>query len=111
MLCFSSKLTDYELCIASNLVDPLTLVVDWEDIGGLEATIREIRDSVIIPFKHRERFTKSGLIQPPKGAYTYKHTYIYIHRHLLFHISYFSNMLVLARRFKSQQEIVLWVIS
>lgn len=78
MLCFSSKLTDYELCIASNLVDPLTLVVDWEDIGGLEATIREIRDSVIIPFKHRERFTKSGLIQPPKGTYTYKHTYIYI---------------------------------
>lgn len=65
------KLTDYELCIASNLVDPLTLVVDWEDIGGLEATIREIRDSVIIPFKHRERFTKSGLIQPPKGVLLY----------------------------------------
>lgn len=55
------------MCIASNLIDPLTMVTEWKDIGGLDDTIREIRDSVIMPFKHHDKFAKSGLIQPPKG--------------------------------------------
>lgn len=65
------KLTEYELCIASNLIDPLTMVTEWKDIGGLDDTIREIRDSVIMPFKHHDKFAKSGLIQPPKGVLLY----------------------------------------
>ena len=33
------QLTDYELCIAANLVDPLSMTVSWEDIGGLQDII------------------------------------------------------------------------
>ena len=61
------QLTDYELCIASNLVDPLSLVMSWSDIGGLDETIEEIRQSVIIPFQRADLFAHSKLLQPPKG--------------------------------------------
>ena len=61
------QLTEYELCIASNLVDPLSMVTSWEDIGGLEETIREIQETVILPFKRKDLFAGSQLLQPPKG--------------------------------------------
>ena len=63
----AGQLTEYELCIASNLVDPLTMVADWADIGGMEDTIKDIQDNLIMPFKHRDLFQGSGLIQPPRG--------------------------------------------
>jgi len=65
------QLTDYELCIASNLVDPLTIVADWKDIGGMQHTIQDIQDSLILPFKHRNLFFNSTLVQPPKGVLLY----------------------------------------
>lgn len=61
------QLTDYELCIAANLVDPLSMTVSWEDIGGLEETIEQIQDTVIFPFRRRDLFPRSNLVQPPKG--------------------------------------------
>ncbi|XP_053393466.1 outer mitochondrial transmembrane helix translocase-like [Mercenaria mercenaria] len=65
------KLTDYELCIAANLVDPLSMTVSWEDIGGLEDTIEQIQDMVIFPFRRRDLFPRSQLVQPPKGVLLY----------------------------------------
>ncbi|XP_060552488.1 outer mitochondrial transmembrane helix translocase-like [Ruditapes philippinarum] len=65
------KLTDYELCIAANLVDPLSMTVSWEDIGGLEETIEQIQDMVIFPFRRRDLFPRSRLVQPPKGVLLY----------------------------------------
>lgn len=62
------QLSDYELCIASNLVDPLTMAVSWENIGGLDNVIQEIQETVIFPFKRRELFLTSSLLQPPKGT-------------------------------------------
>ena len=66
-----AKLSEYELCIASNLVDPLSMVVSWEDIGGLEHCIEEIQETVILPFKRKELFADSDLLQPPKGVLLY----------------------------------------
>ncbi|XP_064637921.1 outer mitochondrial transmembrane helix translocase-like [Lineus longissimus] len=69
--CSNIKLTDYELCIASNLVDPLNMVISWEDIGGLDETVQEILETVIMPFKRREIFGNSTLMQAPKGVLLY----------------------------------------
>jgi SpoVK/Ycf46/Vps4 family AAA+-type ATPase len=57
--------------VASNLVDPLSLVTDWKDIGGLKETIEEIQETIIMPFQHQNLFADSGLIQPPKGLLFY----------------------------------------
>lgn len=61
------KLTDYELCIAANLLDPNSLSVEWGSIGGLETIIDDIQETVILPFKHHRLFRNSSLLQPPKG--------------------------------------------
>ena len=61
------QLTDYELCIAANLVDPLSMTVSWEDIGGLQDIIEQIQDTVIFPFRRRDLFARSQLVQAPKG--------------------------------------------
>jgi len=64
------QLTEYELCIASDLVDPLGMVVSWENIGGLEGTINEILETVILPFHDNLLASNSSLVQPPKGNLT-----------------------------------------
>ena len=66
---FCLQLTDYELCIAANLVDPLSMTVSWEDIGGLEDVIEQIQDTVIFPFRRRDLFARSQLVQAPKGEH------------------------------------------
>jgi SpoVK/Ycf46/Vps4 family AAA+-type ATPase len=65
------KLTEYELCIASNLIDPMSMDTEWEDIGGLLETVTEIQETIIIPFQHHSYFTSSALVQPPKGVLLY----------------------------------------
>ena len=65
------KLTDYELCIAANLVDPDSMAITWDDIGGLKDVIEQIKETVIFPFKRRELFLHSKLLQPPKGVLLY----------------------------------------
>ncbi|XP_078317022.1 outer mitochondrial transmembrane helix translocase-like [Crassostrea virginica] len=61
------KLTDYELCFAADLVEPASLDVSWSDIGGMEDVIKSIKETIIFPFKRRDLFTNSVLLQPPKG--------------------------------------------
>jgi SpoVK/Ycf46/Vps4 family AAA+-type ATPase len=65
------KLTEHELCIASNLVDPSTLVTEWNDIGGLKSTIDEIRETIIDPFKHHKLYNSTRLLRAPKGVLLY----------------------------------------
>lgn len=65
------KLSDYELCIAVNLVDPVSMAITWDDIGGLIDVIEQIKETVIFPFKRRELFLHSKLLQPPKGVLLY----------------------------------------
>ncbi|XP_061763111.1 outer mitochondrial transmembrane helix translocase [Nerophis ophidion] len=62
------KLTEYEMNIASHLVDPQTMRVSWRDIAGLDEIINELQDTVILPFQKRHLLTGSKLFQPPKGV-------------------------------------------
>lgn len=62
------KLSEYELSIAAQLVDPSTINISWNDIAGLEDIIEEIRETVILPIQKRDLFAGSLLIQPPKGV-------------------------------------------
>ena len=61
------QLSEYELVIASNLIDPVGMTVDWSQIGGLSETINEIQQTVILPFRKSHLFRNSSLLQPPKG--------------------------------------------
>ncbi|XP_028271045.1 outer mitochondrial transmembrane helix translocase [Parambassis ranga] len=62
------KLTEYEMNIASHLVDPQTIKVSWRDIAGLDEVINELQDTVILPFQKRHLLAGSKLFQPPKGV-------------------------------------------
>lgn len=44
------------------------MVTSWEDIGGLDEVIQEIQETVIVPFTKAKLFSKSSLLQPPKGT-------------------------------------------
>uniref|UniRef100_A0A667ZLA2 Outer mitochondrial transmembrane helix translocase n=1 Tax=Myripristis murdjan TaxID=586833 RepID=A0A667ZLA2_9TELE len=62
------KLTEYEMNIASHLVDPRNMKVSWRDIAGLDEVIYELQDTVILPFQKRHLLAGSKLFQPPKGV-------------------------------------------
>ncbi|XP_050347793.1 outer mitochondrial transmembrane helix translocase-like [Nymphalis io] len=62
------KLTDHEMIIASQLVVPEEISVNWKDIAGLDHLINELRETVILPIQKRELFADSRLTQPPKGV-------------------------------------------
>ena len=66
---FPIQLSDYELCVAANLLDPNSVEVSWGNIGGLEVTIQEIQETVILPFRRADLFRHSSLLQPPKGMW------------------------------------------
>lgn len=61
-------LTDYEIIIASHLVDPQDIKVSWENIAGLEHVIQELKETVILPIQRKELFLNSQLTQAPKGV-------------------------------------------
>lgn len=65
------KLNEYELNVASHLVIPSTTGVSWDEIGGLDDIIEEIKETVILPFKHQDIFQRCKLFQPPKGILLY----------------------------------------
>jgi len=43
---------------------------DYSDIGGLDKEIQELREAIVLPMTHKERFVKLG-IRPPKGVLLY----------------------------------------
>lgn len=64
----TSLLSDYELVIASHLVVPEDINVSWTNIAGLDSLIEELRESVVLPIRHRNLFSNSSLWQAPKGV-------------------------------------------
>jgi hypothetical protein len=40
---------------------------DYSDIGGLDKQILELREAIVLPITHRERFKALG-VRPPKGV-------------------------------------------
>lgn len=61
-------LNDYEMVIASHLVVPDDINVSWSDIAGLDSVIEELRESVVLPIRHRHFFANSQLWEAPKGV-------------------------------------------
>ncbi|XP_016956525.1 outer mitochondrial transmembrane helix translocase [Drosophila biarmipes] len=59
---------EHEVVIASHLVTPEDIDVTWADIAGLDAVIQEIRETVVLPVRHRELFRRSQLWRAPKGV-------------------------------------------
>ncbi|KAG0262131.1 hypothetical protein BGZ95_004083 [Linnemannia exigua] len=66
------KLNEYEQVIASEVIHPEDIKVDFDQIGGLDPIIRSLRESVILPLNHPALFTSaSGLLGAPKGVLLY----------------------------------------
>lgn len=63
-----NSLSDYELVIASHLVVPDDIEVSWSDIAGLDSVIQELRESVVLPIRHRDLCSSSKLWQAPRGV-------------------------------------------
>lgn len=43
---------------------------DWGDIGGLDKQIEELREAIVLPITHKDKFEAIG-IQAPKGLLMY----------------------------------------
>ncbi|XP_067262538.1 outer mitochondrial transmembrane helix translocase isoform X1 [Chanodichthys erythropterus] len=65
------SLTEYEMNVATHLVDPRSIKVTWRDVAGLDEVVSELQDTVILPFQKRHLFYGSKLLQPPKGVLLY----------------------------------------
>ncbi|XP_016300235.1 ATPase family AAA domain-containing protein 1-A-like [Sinocyclocheilus anshuiensis] len=65
------SLTEYEMNIATHLVDPRSIKVTWRDVAGLDELVSELQDTVVLPFQKRHLFRGSKLLQPPKGVLLY----------------------------------------
>ena len=72
----TNSLNDYELVIASHLVVPDDIAVSWSDIAGLESVIDELRESVVLPIRHRHLFANSTLWEAPKGEFFLNQNYV-----------------------------------
>ncbi|KAH8298055.1 hypothetical protein KR018_005306, partial [Drosophila ironensis] len=59
---------EHEMMIASHLVAPEDINVSWSDIAGLDGVIQELRETVVLPVRHRELFRRSQLWRAPKGV-------------------------------------------
>jgi len=64
-------LTSYEQTIAMDLVTPDEIPVSFEDIGGLDDIIEDLRESVIYPLTHPSLYTSSSLLAAPSGVLLY----------------------------------------
>lgn len=65
---FKNMLTEYELTIASQLVNPDEIETSWKDIAGLDDIIEELKATVILPIKIPNLYNLSKLHEPPKGV-------------------------------------------
>jgi ATPase family AAA domain-containing protein 1 len=66
-----NQLSAMELCMARDLVLPSSISTSWEEIGGMEDVIRDIRQTVILPFRRPDLFPNSNLFRAPKGVLLY----------------------------------------
>ncbi len=67
-----SSLSNYEKIMMAYLIPPSDISVSFNDIGGLEDVVSELRESVILPLVYPELFTQYGsLLAAPKGVLLY----------------------------------------
>lgn len=63
-----TKLNEYELVVASQLIDPQSIDITWNNIGGLDNIIDDIKSEVILPMKMPYIFTNTPCHRPPTGV-------------------------------------------
>jgi SpoVK/Ycf46/Vps4 family AAA+-type ATPase len=62
-------LSEYEQSIASEVVFASDIKVQFDDIGGLDEIVDDLKESVILPLTYPELFaTSSALLAAPKGV-------------------------------------------
>jgi ATPase family AAA domain-containing protein 1 len=66
-----SNFNEYEMCLLTDLINPVDIKVTWQDIGGLDEIIDNVRQTVIYPLQHPELFNQSKLLTTPKGVLLY----------------------------------------
>jgi SpoVK/Ycf46/Vps4 family AAA+-type ATPase len=66
-----NNFNEYEMCLLTDLINPVDIKVTWQDIGGLDEIIDNVRQTVIYPLQHPELFNQSKLLTTPKGVLLY----------------------------------------
>jgi SpoVK/Ycf46/Vps4 family AAA+-type ATPase len=67
-----SSLSNYEKILLAYLIPPTDIDISFNDIGGLEDVVSDLRESVILPLVYPELFTQYGsLLAAPKGVLLY----------------------------------------
>ncbi len=66
-----NNFNEYEMCVLADLINPMDIKVTWQDIGGLDEIIDNVRQTVIYPLQHPELFSQSKLLTTPKGVLLY----------------------------------------
>jgi len=64
------NLTEHEILMATQLVNASETDQCWDDIGGQEELIKEIRDTLVLPLRLKNT-SASSLLAPPKGVLLY----------------------------------------
>ncbi|KAF2748744.1 AAA-domain-containing protein [Sporormia fimetaria CBS 119925] len=65
------QLNSYEQTIAMEVVAPEEIPITFDDIGGLDTIIDDLRESVIFPLTHPSLSTSSSLLSAPSGVLLY----------------------------------------
>lgn len=61
-----ATLNEYELVVASHLIDPESIDISWNNIGGLDSIIDDIKTEVILPMRMPNIFSLNH--RPPTGV-------------------------------------------
>lgn len=64
----NAKLNEYELVVASQLIDPQSIDISWNNIGGLDNVIDDIKSEVILPMRVPSIFSNTPNHKPPTGV-------------------------------------------
>lgn len=64
-------LSEYEARLLANVVHPEEIATGFEDIGGLEFIVEELRESVLFPLTHMNELQSTPLLHSPKGVLLY----------------------------------------
>jgi ATP-dependent 26S proteasome regulatory subunit len=67
-----SNLSEYELSIASQLIDPSQIDITFDDIAGLDNIVDSIKSNILLPLlTYPILKEKSHYFQPPKEVLLY----------------------------------------
>jgi len=66
-----NSFNEYELCLIADIINPDDISVQWEDIGGMDNIISNVRQTIIYPLQHPQLFMTSKLLTTPKGVLFY----------------------------------------